>query len=141
MITKLGHANILVLDQNKAYDVYVNKLGFHVNTDMTMEGGFRWLTITAPGNPDQELILAEPRPPMFEPEDAELVRRLLERNALGAGVWECDDCQKTFQDMKHKGIEFIKEPTQEFYGLEAVFRDGCGNWYSLTQRTKEPDKS
>lgn len=134
MITKLNHANILVLDQDKAYDVYVNKLGFRVQTDMTMEGGLRWLTVTAPGNPDLEIILAKPDPPMFEPEDGALVRRLLERNALGAGVWECDDCRKTYEDLKAKGIEFTKEPTEEFYGIEAVFKDGCGNWFSLTQR-------
>jgi hypothetical protein len=60
-------------------------------------GGFRWLTVTAPENPDLELIQAEPRPPMFEAEDGELVRRLLERNALGAGVWECDDCRATYK--------------------------------------------
>src|ERR1041384_7239219 len=102
MIRRLQHANILVLDQTKAYDVYVNKLGFKVNTDVTMEGGFRWLTVTAPGNPDMELILAEPNPPMFEPEDGALVRKLLERNAMGAGVWECDDCRKTYEEMKAK---------------------------------------
>jgi len=37
--------------------------------------------------------------------------------------------------LKSKGIEFTKEPTQEFYGLEALFRDGCGNWFSLVERT------
>ena len=134
MIKRLQHANILVLDQNKAYDVYVNKLGFKVNTDVVMEGGFRWLTVTAPGNPDLEIILAEPNPPMFEPQDAALLKQLLERNVMGAGVWECDDCRATYAEMKAKGIEFTKEPTEEFYGIEALFKDGCGNWFSLTQR-------
>jgi catechol 2,3-dioxygenase-like lactoylglutathione lyase family enzyme len=133
MITRLNHANILVLDQNKAYDVYVNKLGFRVHTDMTMEGGFRWLTVTAPDDPKTELILAEPAPPMFEAADAVLLKQLLGHNAMGAGVWECDDCRKTYADLKAKGIEFRKEPTEEFYGIEAVFLDGCGNWFSLTQ--------
>ncbi len=134
MIKRLQHANILVLDQDKAYDVYVNKLGFKVNTDVVMEGGFRWLTVTAPGNPDLEIILAEPSPPMFEPQDAALLKQLLERHVMGAGVWECDDCRATYTEMKAKGIEFTKEPTEEFYGIEALFKDGCGNWFSLTQR-------
>lgn len=133
MITRLNHANILVLDQNKAHDIYVNVLGFKVHTDMQLEG-LRWLTVTAPGNPDMEFILAEPKPPMFEPADAEMLVKLLQRNALGAGVWECDDCRKTYAELKAKGIEFTKEPTEEFYGIEAVFKDGCGNWFSLTQR-------
>jgi len=134
MITRLGHANILVLDQDKAFDVYVNAFGFKVDTDVKMDGGFRWLTLTAPGDPDLAILLAEPKPPMFEPEDAELVRKLFERNALGAGVWECDDCRATYAQLKAKGIHFIKEPTEEFYGIEAVFQDGCGNWFSLTER-------
>ena len=136
MIAKLNHANILVLDQEKAFDVYVNILGFKVHTDETMEGGLRWLTVTAPGNPELELILAEPKPPMFESEDAALLRKLLERGALGAGVWQCDDCRATYKELKAKGIEFTKEPTEEFYGIEAVFKDGCGNWFSLTQPSK-----
>lgn len=136
MIKRLQQANILVLDQDKAYDVYVNKLGFKVNTDVVMDGGFRWLTVTAPGNPDLEIILAEPNPPMFEPQDAALLKQLLERNVMGAGVWECDDCRATYAEMKAKGIEFTKEPTEEFYGIEALFKDGCGNWFSLTQRKK-----
>jgi catechol 2,3-dioxygenase-like lactoylglutathione lyase family enzyme len=137
MITRLGHANILVLDQAKAYEIYVNRFGFKVKTDMTMEGGFRWLTITAPDDPDLELILAEPKPPMFEAEDAELIRRLLEHDALGAGVWECDDCRATHKTLKARGVEFLKEPTEEFYGIEAVFKDGCGNWFSLTERKNQ----
>ena len=133
MITRLGHSTILVLDQDKAFETYVNVFGFKVNTDMRMEGGLRWLTLTAPGNPDLQILIAEPKPPMFEPEDAALVVKLLERNAMGAGVWECDDCRATYAQLKSKGIHFIKEPTEEFYGIEAVFRDGCGNWFSLNE--------
>ena len=29
----------------------------------------------------------------------------------------------------------MKPPTEEFYGIEALFKDGCGNWFSLTQHT------
>src|SRR5438552_8385230 len=57
MITKLSHASFFVSDQNKAYDFYVNKLGFKVNTDATMDNGFRWLTINPPEQPDLEIIL------------------------------------------------------------------------------------
>ncbi len=137
MITKLSHTTILVLDQNKAYDVYVNKLGFKVHTDMKMDGGMRWLTVSPPNQPDMEIVLAEPNPPMFEPELGKNVRVLLEKNAMGAGVLEADDCQKTYEALKGKGIEFLKPPTKEFYGIEALFRDGCGNWFSLTEHPKE----
>ena len=42
MITKLSHTSFFVLDQDKAYDFYVNKLGFNVHTDVKMDNGFRW---------------------------------------------------------------------------------------------------
>ena len=137
MITKMNHITLYVLDQEKAYDVYVNKLGCKVHTDMTMDGGFRWLTVTPPGQGGLEIVLAEPKPPMFTEEQAQSVRTLLEENAMGGGVFGTDDCQKSYDALKAKGIEFMKEPTKEFYGVEALFRDGCGNWFSLTERAEE----
>jgi len=138
MITRLGHTTLFVLDQKKAYDVYVHVLGFQVKTDMTMENGFRWLTVTAPQDPHLEIVLAEPNAPMVDEEEGVLIRRLLEKNALGAGVLECDDIDGTYKTLKAKGVHFLKEPTKEFYGTEALFRDGCGNWFSLTQRDSTP---
>ena len=137
MIKRLSHATLLVLDQKKAFDVYVNKLGFKVTNDMVMEGGMRWLTVSPPGQPEVEILLAEPNPPMFDAEMGQHVRVLLEHNAMGGGVWEADDCEKTYKELKGKGIEFIKTPTKEFYGVEALFRDGCGNWFSLTEHPKQ----
>ena len=60
MITKVSHITLFVRDQKKAYDVYVGKLGFKVNTDATMENGMRWLTVTPPGQPDIEIVLLRP---------------------------------------------------------------------------------
>lgn len=31
----------------------------------------------------------------------------------------------------------MKKPTKEFYGVAALFKDDCGNWFSLTERPKE----
>jgi catechol 2,3-dioxygenase-like lactoylglutathione lyase family enzyme len=57
MVTKFSHTTLFVLDQNKAYDFYVNLLGFKVNTDATMESGYRWLTLNPPEQPDLEVVL------------------------------------------------------------------------------------
>ena len=133
MIRKLSHSTLFVLDQQKAYDVYVHKFGFRVNTDFKMDDGTRWLTLNPPGQPDLEIILAEAKSPMVDADLIPHLKALLERNAMGGGVWETDDCQATFNDLKAKGVTFTKEPTKEFYGTEALFHDGCGNWFSLTQ--------
>ncbi len=134
MISKLSHITLYVTSQEKAYDVYVNKLGCRVQTDMTMDNGFRWLTVSPPEQPDLEIVLAEPNEPMFGAEQAKQMRSLLEANAMGGGVWATANCQQSYAELQAKGMEFLKPPTKEFYGIEALFRDGCGNWFSLTER-------
>ena len=57
MITKMNHVSIFVLDQDSAYDFYVNKLGFKVHTDAPMGPGMRWLTVCAPEQPELEITL------------------------------------------------------------------------------------
>ena len=41
--------------------------------------------------------------------------------------------EPTYEELKAKGVEFIKPPTKEFYGTEALFKDNSGNWFSLAQ--------
>jgi hypothetical protein len=79
------------------------------------------------------LLLPAPAPPMFSPEDAETVRALVAKGSLGGGVFETDDCRKTFEELSAKGVTFLQEPAERPYGIEALFRDDSGNWFSLTQ--------
>ena len=137
MITKLSHATIYVLDQDLAHDFYVNKLGFKVNTDMTMDSGFRWLTVTPPKQPDLEIILFKVAGGEFSPlSDAtvEHLQAILATGSMGVGVFECDDCRATYEDLVAKGVQFKQEPKEEFYGIEAIFTDPFGNWFSMSQR-------
>ncbi len=136
MITKLSHSTIYVLDYEKARDFYVNKLGFDVRNDMKMDGGFRWLTVSPKSQPDVELVLYEPRGiGMIDEQTAGQIRALLEKGALGGGVFETDDCRKTYEELKKKGVEFVQPPKENPYGIEAIFKDGNGNWFSLTQHS------
>jgi catechol 2,3-dioxygenase-like lactoylglutathione lyase family enzyme len=137
MIQKLSHATVYVLDMDKAYKVYTEKLGFEVRTDFTMDNGFRWLTVGPKSQPDVEIVLYKVQPGMaLDEEGARSLKSILEKHGMGAGVLEADDCQKTYEELKARGIEFLSPPTPQPYGIEAVFRDGCGNWYSLTQSAK-----
>ena len=88
MITKLSHTSLCVLDQDKAYDFYVNKLGFKVHTDATMDNGFRWLTVTAPDAPDHEIVLfpATSEKSGFEKDVRDAMKLLLDKGVMGAGV-------------------------------------------------------
>ncbi|MBD1583865.1 VOC family protein [Pseudoalteromonas sp. S16_S37] len=135
MITSIAHTTIYVLNQDDALDFYKNKLGFEVGDDMKVEGDFRWLTVHPKSNPQLQLVLAEPKEgPMFSKESAEKIRSLIEEGAFGAGVFETDDCQKTYQELEAKGVEFIQPPTEQLYGIEAMALDNSGNWFSLVER-------
>ncbi len=135
MIKRLSHAGVPVLDQDSAKALYTEKLGFEVRTDATMDE-FRWLTVGPPDQPDFEFILYEPGPPMHDEESAQHIRALVAKGALGGGVWETDDVRKTYEELSANGVEFLQEPAERPYGIEAVFRDDSGNWFSLTQRTQ-----
>ncbi len=132
MIRGISHVNVFVLDQDRAKDFYVDKLGFDVRTDVSMDG-FRWLTVGPPGQPDINVLLAKPAPPMFSEEDAQALRALIAKGAMAGGVIDTDDCRATYEDLKRKGVEFLQEPADRPYGVEALFRDDSGNWFSLTQ--------
>jgi catechol 2,3-dioxygenase-like lactoylglutathione lyase family enzyme len=137
MITRLNHVSIFVLDQDSAYDFYVNKLGFKVHTDAPMGPGARWLTVTPPEQPDLEIaLMAISEGMMFTKESAEGMRKLVAGGTFGFGVFECNDLLATYEELKAKGVEFTKAPTQEFYGFEALFKDDSGNWFSLGQKGK-----
>jgi predicted enzyme related to lactoylglutathione lyase len=135
MITRVSHTTVYVLDQEEALKFYRDKLGFEVRNDMTMDNGFRWITVGPKTQPDFEVILmAVKESPMFPADKVALLRKLIETSSLGAGVLEVDDCQKTYEELKSKGVQFMSPPTDRFYGVEALMKDNSGNWFSMTQR-------
>src|SRR5262245_5709255 len=141
MITRMSHTTLFVTDQDKAYDFYVNKLGFKVNTDVVMSGeecaegempqNFRWLTLNPPDQPDLEIILMPVTG--LDEEATKAIKLLLDKGVMGAGVWHTNDCRATYEELKKKGVEFKSEPREQFYGIECIITDGCGNWFSMTQ--------
>lgn len=137
MITKLSHASIFVLNQDSAYDFYVNKLGFAVNTDAPFGEGMRWLTVSPPSQPELEIsLMAIAEGMMFSKESAEQMKKLVQAGTFGFGVFECDDIYATYEELRAKGVHFSQEPKEQFYGIEAIFKDDSGNWFSLGQKAK-----
>jgi catechol 2,3-dioxygenase-like lactoylglutathione lyase family enzyme len=145
MIQKMSHATIYVVDQDVAKDFYVNKLGFEVKVDHTMPNAFRWLTVSPKGQPDLEIILMKVGSGgdfvdmkggdagKKEAKDLEAMIALLKKGMISAGAFETADCRKTFEELKAKGVEFVSEPKDQFYGIEAIFKDPFGNWFSMSQ--------
>ena len=138
MITRVNHFSIFVLDQDSAYDFYVNKLGFKVHTDASMGPGKRWLTVTPPEQPELEItLMAIDEGMMFKKDAAEKMRELVKAGTFGFAVFQCNDLMATYEELKARGVKFKKEPKKEFYGYEALFIDDSGNWFSLGEKKKD----
>jgi catechol 2,3-dioxygenase-like lactoylglutathione lyase family enzyme len=135
MIERISHTTFYVLDQEKARQFYTQKLGFEVRVDYTMDNGTRWLTVGPKTQPELEIILFEVKAGgRFDEDSANHLRAVLEKGILGGAVLSTSDCRATYEELVSKGVEFASPPTETFYGIEAVLKDGCGNWFSMTQR-------
>lgn len=137
MIQRQSHTTVYVLNQDDALKFYRDIMGLEVRTDMTLENGFRWLSVGPKAQPDLEIVLMEVKPgPTFSPETAQQVRTLVEKGTFGIGVFATDDCQRDYEEWSKKGVTFTQPPKEQFYGLEALVKDNSGNWFSLTQHKK-----
>jgi catechol 2,3-dioxygenase-like lactoylglutathione lyase family enzyme len=133
MFKAITHSGIFVLDQDEALDFYVGKLGFEVRSDVDL-GFMRWLTVGVPGESDREILLEVPGPPVMSEETAVQVRDALTKGALGlAFILTTDDCRKTYEELRAKGVEFSEEPTEQPYGIDCALRDPFGNHIRITQ--------
>jgi catechol 2,3-dioxygenase-like lactoylglutathione lyase family enzyme len=133
MLTSIHISHVFVNDQDQALDFYVNKLGLEVDTDMDL-GFMRWLTVRVPGDPNRTILLEKSGPPSVDEATATQVRELIAKGASGFAVgFTTDDCQKTFEDLKAKGVEFTQEPVQQAYGTDIGIRDPFGNHIRIVQ--------
>jgi hypothetical protein len=98
-------------------------------------GDFRWLTVAPKTQPDACIILYGLKPgPMIDAEACAAIETLLRKGVLGGGVLQADDCRRTYEELKAKGVKFISEPKEMPYGIEALFRDDSGNFWSMGQK-------
>jgi len=138
MFNDITITSVYVLDQDEALDFYVGKLGFQVGDDVDM-GFMRWLTVSLPSSPDRHLLLEVPGAPMHSEETAAQVRDLLTKGALGmACILTTDDCRRTYDELRAKGVEFTEEPTEQPYGIDCALRDPFGNAIRITQPATGP---
>ncbi|RYG32973.1 VOC family protein [bacterium] len=136
MVTRLTHATIFVLDFDVALDFYVGKLGFTVAMDFSMPNGFRWLTVTAPKQPDLQIVLTKVEATdwsALNETTARCLGEILTTSGMGVGVFQSDDCRKTYEELSAKGVKFSMEPKEDFYGWAAAFVDPFGNSFTLNE--------
>jgi catechol 2,3-dioxygenase-like lactoylglutathione lyase family enzyme len=128
----ISHTFLFVHDQDQALDFYTRVLGMETRSDAQMEH-MRWLTVGPPDQPEIEINLFAPGPPL-PPDDAEEVRRLLAKGSLGTLIFRTDDCRAAFERVSAAGVEVLQEPIERSYGvLDCAFRDPSGNHIRIGQ--------
>jgi len=135
-LIRLSTAQLWVHDQDEALAFYTERLGWEVRTDATLPelGNFRWLTVGPAGQPDIDVVLmAIPGPPVMDDQTAAQVRELMAKGFAGTIFLTTDDCRAAYDELKGRGVEFIDEPEERPYGIDASFRDPSGNNIRLTQ--------
>jgi len=130
------NAQLWVHDQNQALDFYVGRLGWEVRNDVTMPelGGFRWLTVSPPSQPDFSVVLmAIPGPPVMDSDTAQQVRSLMAKGFAGTVFLTTEDVDGDYERLTEAGVEFTSAPSDMPYGRDCGLRDPSGNQLRLAQ--------
>jgi predicted enzyme related to lactoylglutathione lyase len=136
MITRLIRVTILVRDQDEALQFYTEKLGLEKRDDISFGPGARWLTVAPQGQRDIQIVLQKPEPAFHGEQGAADMLSYVGHGTTW--VFETDDCRAEYETLRARGVTFQHPPTDEPYGVEAVFEDIYGNSFSLLQPREAP---
>jgi uncharacterized glyoxalase superfamily protein PhnB len=132
---KIASAHLWVHDQDVALKYWTEKVGMEVREDVSLADlQFRWLTVGPPGQGDLSIVLmAVPGEPVMDEATKKQVLELTAKGFAGTVFLQTDDCQKSYEELKARGVEFTEEPHEMPYGIDCGFRDPSGNSVRLTQ--------
>ena len=126
---KITVTSVLVDDQAKALRFYTEVLGFEIKHDVPV-GAARWLTVTAPGEPDGTELLLEPDGhPAAKPFKAALVA-----DGIPFTSFAGDDVTAEVERLRALGVRIVQEPVQHGPVTTAVFDDTCGNLIQIAKQ-------
>lgn len=129
----VGIVTLFVNDQDRAKKFYTETLGWQVRDDAPMGENMRWLSVVPP-NAQTSVVLCK-NFGAWSPE------RVGGESGLAL---EVDDVFKTAEQLKKAGVAFVSEPSMQFFGGWAVFKDSEGNEIGLhspseAERSKQDD--
>ena len=128
MKQSIVHIALVVRDYDEAITFYTEKLHFTLVEDIYQpEQDKRWVVVSPPGSGGTTLLLARASKPEQQP---------FIGNQAGGRVFlflNTDDFWRDYNEMVSKGINFVRAPKEETYGLVAVFEDLYGNLWDLLQ--------
>jgi len=120
MIAKIATAAVYVEYQDEAVQFWTTQAGFEVYRNQPMTSTARWIEVGPPGA--QSYLVLYPREMMQDWEQRK-----------PSIVFECDDLEKTYQEMAARGVAFPERPREMAWGKFAIFRDPDGNEFGLRE--------
>lgn len=120
---KLIRDTVRVATQEEALAFYVGQLGFEKRSDLVWGPNYRWLTVAPVEEGSVELVLQPSE--WFEGADRDRHDRLIGSDPTR--VFEVDDCQKNYEVLTARGVEFTLAPSERPYGWESHAKDLYGN--------------
>lgn len=132
MITNISIVSVFVKNIDESKKFYTDVLGFEEKDDITLGDGYRWCSIVHPAQPELQVSLSVPGPPLSAGMVEAITRALNDGTMNGLGL-TVDDCQRTYEELSGQGVEFLQPPSVRPYGTEAVCRDNSGNWLVLVE--------
>jgi catechol 2,3-dioxygenase-like lactoylglutathione lyase family enzyme len=130
MQQSIAHIALVVRDYDEAIDFYVGTLGFDLVDDTYQpEQDKRWVVVKPKGEGSCSLLLAKASSTEQE--------RFIGDQAGGRVFLflRTDDFWRDYEDLKAKGVEFVRSPNEADYGIVAVFKDLYGTLWDLIQFT------
>ncbi|PTU32867.1 VOC family protein [Stenotrophobium rhamnosiphilum] len=128
---------LYVRDQDEALAFYVEKLGFHVHTDVK-NGSYRWLTVQHPEQLSFQLGLFKPGPPVHDVATAQTLNEVVAKGAMPPLVLVVNNCRAAYAKLSALGVEFTQEPVDRYGAVDAGFRDPSGNGWKMIEATTKP---
>jgi lactoylglutathione lyase len=113
MIKHIATQAVYVSDQAVAEDFWTNKVGFEVRAKQQMAPSFYWLEVAPPGAETRIVLFPRAMMPDWEVKAPSI-------------MFECDDVDATYENLKRNGVEMASEPNQMPYGRFASFKDPDG---------------
>ncbi len=123
----ISHIALVVEDYDEAIRFYTQQLNFELTEDTQLTPEKRWVLVTPKGS-GCSLLLAKA---------ATDEQKSRVGNQTGGRVFlflDTDDLARDYENMKAKGIVFVREPLEESWGKVAVFKDLYGNLWDMIER-------
>jgi predicted enzyme related to lactoylglutathione lyase len=125
---KIKLTTIYVDDYDNALRFYTQVAGFVKKADVS-QGGYRWLTVGSPEEPDGTQLHLERN----DNAAAKAYQQALFQQSQPATMFYTEDIQRDYERMKAAGAEFKMPPTKVTGSTIAQANDTCGNLIQITQ--------